>query len=264
MTTKLEVINSALMRCGAEPLAAIPDLTNKRGVLVNNHYDIVLRELLNDSPWNFATSRDNRLEKTTAPKFGFKNAYTVPSTIIRVIELSENNTEFRIESSQLLTDFEDGSRAVAITRSGAVATVTDVAHGFQDGELITFYQATQTEYNISATITYIDADHYSYAVSGTPATPATGAPHAVRDSSALRVKAIKYLDDPTLYSPSFNTALFLKLAENISYSLVQSQSLQQMIISEADRHLRRARSYNSQEGLFNDAYNEQYTTGRRL
>lgn len=264
MTTKLEIVNSALMRCGAEPLAAIPDLTNKRGVLVNNHYDIVLRELLNDTPWNFATSRDNRLEKTTAPKFGFKNAFTVPTTILRVIELSTNNVEFRVESGQLLTDFDDNSRAISITRTGAVATVTDVAHGFPDGSLVTFYGATQTEYNVSATITVIDSDHYSYAVSGAPATPATGDPHAVLDSSALRVKAIKYLDDPTKHSASFNTALFLKLAENISYSLVQSQSLQQSIIAEADRYLRRARSYNSQEGLFNDAYNEQYTTGRRL
>ena len=272
MTTKLEVVNSALMRCGAEPLAAIPDLTNKRGVLISNHYDIVLRELLNDTTWNFVTSRATRLYKTTAPKWGFKNAYTIPSTIIRIIDLSSNNNisslsnqeTFRVETQQLLTDYDDNSRAVAITRSGTTATVTDVGHGFNDGETILFSGATQTDYNISAVITKIDADHYSYTVGGAPATPATGSPLAVRDSSALRVKAIMYVDDPTTYSSSFNTALYLKLAENISYSLVQSQSLQQAIIAEADRYLRRARSYNSQEGVQDSRYNEQYTTGLRL
>ena len=175
------------MRCGAEPLTAIPDTTNKRGVLINNHYDIVLRELLGDTPWNFATARISYFQ-LGAPLFGFKYSYSTSQDVLRVLEV-ENVDDYRIEGGKIVTN-------------------------------------TSTE--------------------------------------TLNVKIILFSDDPTKYSPSFNTALYLKLAENIAYSLVQSQSLQQSIIAEADRYLRRARSYNSQEGVSESRYNEQYTTGIRL
>ncbi|HEY5564226.1 MAG TPA: hypothetical protein VIL33_01460, partial [Rhodothermia bacterium] len=67
--------------------------------------------------------------------------------------------------------------AVGITRSGAVATVALVAHGLAVGNSIKIAGATQSEYNgtfIVATVP--DVDSFTYAVSGTPATPATGSP----------------------------------------------------------------------------------------
>ncbi len=63
-----------------------------------------------------------------------------------------------------------------ITRVGQVATVTATAHGYVTGDWITTQGATQPEYNITAQITKIDANSYSYIVAGAPATPSTGAP----------------------------------------------------------------------------------------
>lgn len=63
---------------------------------------------------------------------------------------------------------------VTITRSGATATVSHTSHGLANGVKVQIKGAEQQEYNGVYTITYINANSYSYTVSGTPVTPATG------------------------------------------------------------------------------------------
>lgn len=63
---------------------------------------------------------------------------------------------------------------VGITRSGTTATVEQTSHGHVDGSTITFAGADQAAYNVAAVITVTDPDHYTYTVSGSPTTPATG------------------------------------------------------------------------------------------
>lgn len=64
---------------------------------------------------------------------------------------------------------------VKITRVTTVATVeTRVAHGLTTGDEIVITGALQPEYNGGQTITVVDATHFTFAVTGTPVTPATG------------------------------------------------------------------------------------------
>lgn len=79
----------------------------------------------------------------------------------------------------------------------------------------------------------------------------------------IQIKYCFYNITPTTYSGAFVKALTLKLAEDISYLLVQSASLQAAIASEAERYLRKARSMNSQEGTPETRYPEEYTAGIR-
>jgi SPP1 family predicted phage head-tail adaptor len=73
----------------------------------------------------------------------------------------------------------------SVTRSGAVATVTTTAaHGFTTGDYVTHAGAVQTDYNVEAQVTVTGATTYTYAVGGTPATPATGTITAVYTSDA--------------------------------------------------------------------------------
>jgi uncharacterized repeat protein (TIGR01451 family) len=67
-------------------------------------------------------------------------------------------------------------RAVTtLTRSGSTATVTtSVPHGWVTGEVVTIAGAAQAAYNGAFAITSTGASTFTYAVSGTPATPATG------------------------------------------------------------------------------------------
>lgn len=64
--------------------------------------------------------------------------------------------------------------SVSITRSGSTATVTHTAHGLRTGMKVLIAGANQNEYNGVQSITVTTANAYTYAVSGTPTTPATG------------------------------------------------------------------------------------------
>lgn len=64
--------------------------------------------------------------------------------------------------------------SVTITSTGGTATVSHTGHGIADGKKVAIDGADQNEYNRIKTITLIDVDSYSYVVSGTPTSPATG------------------------------------------------------------------------------------------
>jgi len=68
-----------------------------------------------------------------------------------------------------------GATVSSITRSGSTATViTQTAHGFATGQKVVVSGATQSEYNGAFTITSTGPQTFTYSVTGTPATPATG------------------------------------------------------------------------------------------
>jgi len=69
-----------------------------------------------------------------------------------------------------------GFRTVtSITRSSSTATVTLPApHGLVTNDRVQIFQANQTEYNGFFVITVTGANTFTYTVSGTPASPATG------------------------------------------------------------------------------------------
>jgi hypothetical protein len=62
----------------------------------------------------------------------------------------------------------------SMTFAGGLATVTAVGHGFDTGEAIVCSGAAQGEYNGIATVTRVDDDTFTFPVTGSPATPATG------------------------------------------------------------------------------------------
>ncbi len=67
--------------------------------------------------------------------------------------------------------------SVSITRTGSTATVTCSSHGLEVGERVTISGASQSEYNGTFTVTSVPTAYtFTYTVSGSPATPATGSP----------------------------------------------------------------------------------------
>jgi hypothetical protein len=76
----------------------------------------------------------------------------------------------------LTLDFTLGTdkSVTSITRATATATVTCTAHGFTSGDQVNIRGANQSEYNGDFLVTVTDANTFTYTVSGTPATPATG------------------------------------------------------------------------------------------
>jgi acyl-CoA synthetase (AMP-forming)/AMP-acid ligase II len=79
-------------------------------------------------------------------------------------------------------DPEQPSFTVGITRSGDVATVTTPsAHGFEHFDQIIISGANQSAYNGTQQITVTGLLTFTYAVTGVPATPATGTITATPD-----------------------------------------------------------------------------------
>lgn len=76
----------------------------------------------------------------------------------------------------------------SITRTGSVATVT-MTHNYPNGAIVDIASWDQSEYNIPATVTNSDpaSGTWDYAVSGTPATPATGTGTAQRQRGEVEI-----------------------------------------------------------------------------
>lgn len=69
----------------------------------------------------------------------------------------------------------DGIAVASITRVVATVTVTTVDdHGFSTGDYVAIEGATQTEYNVANAITVTGSKTFTYTISTTPASPATG------------------------------------------------------------------------------------------
>jgi len=65
--------------------------------------------------------------------------------------------------------------SVTITSSGGTATVSHSSHGLATGNMVNIRGADQPEYNgAGKVITVTDANTYTYTISGSPASPATG------------------------------------------------------------------------------------------
>lgn len=63
---------------------------------------------------------------------------------------------------------------VTITRSGTTATVAHTSHGYTKDTQVQISGATQTDYNGIHSITVVNANSYTFSVSNSPTTPATG------------------------------------------------------------------------------------------
>lgn len=81
------------------------------------------------------------------------------------------------ETQTAVTISVNAINITSLTRSGSTATAeTSSDHNLFTGQTVVISGATQTEYNITTTITVTDLDKFEYTVSGTPLSPATGSP----------------------------------------------------------------------------------------
>jgi len=108
---------------------------------------------------------------------GTINIIDAPAVTITCRDAADISTTIQNVRVLLLADtggplpFED---SVTITRSGSTATVTHTAHGMSTGDEVVIQGANENEYNGIQSITVTGTNSYTYTVSGTPATPATG------------------------------------------------------------------------------------------
>jgi uncharacterized phage protein gp47/JayE len=102
-----------------------------------------------------------------------------------------DGTQYETQASATISAQTIG--ITTLTRSGSTATATTTAnHNLATGLSVAIAGASQTEYNITATINVISNTQFTYTISGTPASPATGTITASFTSAFVAIKAIDY------------------------------------------------------------------------
>ncbi len=78
----------------------------------------------------------------------------------------------------------------SLSRSGYVVTaVTSSDHNLASGVEVTISGATETNYNVTAIITVTDTDAFSYEITTTPTTPATGSPQVTFVTASTTIES---------------------------------------------------------------------------
>lgn len=89
----------------------------------------------------------------------------------------------------------------SLTRSGSLVTATLTSeHDLANGVEVTVSGATEPEYNGTYAVTVISTLEFTYTISGTPTTPATGSPEYDVDLAAVTVEALNTGTDTNLES----------------------------------------------------------------
>ena len=124
-----------------------------------------------DIQFNAPTTTDG-LEDTNS--FVFRRGINAASTT------ESTNTDTTIQYTSTSTDVSGAFQTLqfpitSVTRSSTTATVTTpVKHGLDDGQKVILTGADQSDYNGEKTITVASDSTFTFTVSGSPTTPATG------------------------------------------------------------------------------------------
>lgn len=109
MATKVNICNRALATLGIK--ARITSLTEDTETArkCNLIIDDVIDEVLRAYNWNAATARAALAQEAETPAFGYAYQYALPAGpdppyCLRVIQMEDEDSEFRIEGRKLLTD----------------------------------------------------------------------------------------------------------------------------------------------------------------
>lgn len=103
MASEVGICNSALVKLGARTIMALDD-TSKESRLCKARYTDVRDEVLRAHPWNFAVKRASLAQLSTTPAFGFSKGYQLPNDCLRVLRLSNDESEYQIEGRHLLSN----------------------------------------------------------------------------------------------------------------------------------------------------------------
>lgn len=111
----------------------------------------------------------------------------------------------------LVNGYNSGS-VTSITRSGTTATATRTTHGFLLDDVILNAGANETEYNGLFRVTAVTTNTYTFEVTGTPATPATGTLTS-KKASAGWTKEFSGTNK-AVYRPPAGNRLYLRIRDD--------------------------------------------------
>jgi hypothetical protein len=120
VASETSIANAALRLVGERRINSLDDQT-KAARLIRDSYEEKRDELLRTHSWNFAGARAELAEDSEAPVWGFDHSYTLPSDLLRLTGVNdEEKIGYRVEGGKIVTDID------APLRIEYVRNVTDV------------------------------------------------------------------------------------------------------------------------------------------
>ena len=113
MASKVSIANRALTKLGDQRILLLSDDNNAARTL-NSMFDDVRDAEIRRCRWKFAIKRDQLVALVTAPSWGFKYQYPLPSDFLGLVQVGEfyvrtgraGKTPWSVEGGNILTDFE--------------------------------------------------------------------------------------------------------------------------------------------------------------
>lgn len=253
------ICNSALTKIGAATISSISD-TNKRALLCNEQYAKLRDDLLRSHPWNFAIKRAYLAKDT----FNFVDGDVTTGTdnIGEVGHGMVTNDRARLTTTVTLptglalnTDYyvirvDDNNFKLASTQANASAgTAVDITAAAAGGtHTVTKKPIFEWDNYFLLPSDYLRANRLEfkedeYAIEGSV---------LLTNEDEVNLVYIAQITDVTKFEKNFDELLALMLAYELSYPLVQSNSLKATLQAELNAKLRDVRSFDAQEGNFEE------------
>lgn len=104
MASQVQIINIALTRLGADPIASLTDSSTEAKV-ANVLWETARRSSLRDHPWNFAVTEVELAQIYGATTHGYKYVYQLPADCLRLLEVY-GGADYKQSGRRLATNAE--------------------------------------------------------------------------------------------------------------------------------------------------------------
>lgn len=148
MASAVDIVNSALLKIGVEPLTSLSE-DNKAGRLANKTYDVIRDSLIYDHYWNFAVKR-KALALDPTPAITGGNRFALPADCHRPIRLM-SSYPYKIESGFLIVQEVNEANLLYVWKNTDVSTYTS-----KFKEALSYRLAAEWAFTLTQTVSLAD------------------------------------------------------------------------------------------------------------
>ena len=114
MASVVDICNGALNQLGATTILSLTE-DSKNARLCNSRYTQIRDALFRTHPWNCLQKRIELAADTTAPAWGFTNAFTLPSDCLRLLRILDYDSNYKVEGRKILSN-SSGMKILYVAR----------------------------------------------------------------------------------------------------------------------------------------------------
>ena len=103
MASVVDICNGALNQLGASSITALTE-NSKNARICNERYETIRDAVYRSHPWNCLVKRVQLAQDSDTPAWGFSYQYTLPSDCLRVLQIKDYNSDYKIEGRKLLIE----------------------------------------------------------------------------------------------------------------------------------------------------------------